>query len=95
MGFLIINQQNSKNEVTIKFDEKRLSILLLFLLRHQSWIEDPSSKNLNKIFVSCLRDKLNVNIDENNEKKYYMNWTLDNFVRMTKNFTSFLDVTLF
>ena len=35
MGYLIINQQNSKNEVTIKFDEKRFSVLLLFLLKHQ------------------------------------------------------------
>ena len=50
---------------------------------------------MNKIFVRCLKEKLNQNIDENNEKKYYMNWTLENFVRMTKNFTSFLDVKLF
>ena len=36
-----------------------------------------------------------MNIDETNEKKYSMNWTLENFYRLTKNFTTQLDVRLY
>ena len=88
----MINQQNIKTEMGIKFDEKRFAIFLLFLMKHQTWIEDPNSKIMNKIFLRVMRDNLNMNIDENNEKKYSMSWTLENFFRLTKNFTSPLDV---
>ena len=95
IAYLMINQQNIKSDMGIKFDERRFAIFLLFLIKHQTWIEDPSSKIMNKIFVRVIRENLNMNIDETNEKKYSMNWTLENFYRLTKNFTTQLDVRLY
>jgi len=90
---LMINQQNIKNsDVGLKFDERRLVIFLLFLLKHQTWIEDPSSKIMNKIFQRLLRENFNINVDENNDKKYFVVWNLDNLYRVTSKFISHLDV---
>lgn len=92
---LIVNPQNIKNnDLCLKFDEKRLVTFLLFLLKHQTWIEDPSSKIMNRIFHRLLRDNLNINVDESNDKKYYLVWNLDNIYRITNKYISHLDVRI-
>ena len=48
-------------------DEKRLANFILFLIKHQNWLEDKENKHLNKIFLESL-NKLQI---LKNNKTYY------------------------
>jgi len=95
LGPLIINNSIniSKPElIDTKLDEKRLANFIIFLCKHQSWIEDKENRYLNKVFLKSLNNDLSMTIDENTEKKMNVNWNIDQFYKMFKNQIENLDV---
>ena len=66
-----------------EMDEKRLAGFILFLIKHQSWVEDKENKYLNKIFLKSINNEAYNNIDDVSDKKT-INWNLDNFYKIFK-----------
>ena len=98
LGPLIINNSIivSKPElINTKLDEKRLANFIIFLCKHQSWIEDKENRYLNKVFLKSLNNDLSMTIDENTEKKMNVNWNIDQFYKMFKSQIETFDVYIY
>lgn len=96
LGPLIINNGISINKqelIDTKLDEKRLANFIIFLCKHQTWIEDKENRYLNKVFLKSLNNDLSMTIDENTEKKMNVNWNIDQFYKMFKNHIENFDVS--
>jgi len=91
--FIINNSLLLKSDVIdLKLDEKRLAIFILFLCKHQNWLEDKENRILNKIFLKSLNNDSSKNIDENNDKKINANWNIENFYKIVKKQIDSMDV---
>lgn len=75
-----------------KLDEKRLAGFIIFLIKHQSWVEDKESRYLNKVFLKSLNNDAAIAIDENIEKKQTVYWNMDQFYKMFKNQIDSMDM---
>ena len=82
---MINNMITSPNCEMLNYDldEKRLASFILFLIKHQNWVEDKENKYLNKIFLKSLDNEAFNLIDDVSDKKT-INWNLDNFYKMFK-----------
>jgi hypothetical protein len=97
LGPLIINNSiNISKPILIdtKLDEKRLANFIIFLCKHQTWIEDKENRYLNKVFLKSLNSDLSMTIDENTEKKINVSWNIDMYFKMFKNQIENLDVRI-
>jgi hypothetical protein len=93
--FIINNSIPLKSDIIdFKIDEKRLANFILFLCKHQTWVEDKENRHLNKVFLKSLNNDLSMTIDENNEKKIIANWNLDNFYKFVRKQIDSMDVKL-
>ena len=95
LGPLIINNSivvAKPDLIDTRLDEKRLANFIIFLCKHQSWIEDKENRYLNKVFLKSLNNDLSITIDENTEKKMNVNWNIDQFYKMFKSQIETLDV---
>ncbi len=83
--FILNNSIPLKSDIIdFKIDEKRIASFILFLCKHQNWVEDKENRNLNKVFLKSINNDLSMTIDENNEKKINANWNIENFYKLTK-----------
>jgi len=88
LGPLIINNNININRpelIDTKLDERRLAQFIIFLCKHQSWVEDKENRYLNKVFLKTLNNDLSMTIDETTEKKINVSWNVDSFYKMFKN----------
>jgi hypothetical protein len=95
LGPLIINNSivvSKPDLIDTRLDEKRLANFIIFLCKHQSWIEDKENRYLNKVFLKSLNNDLSITIDENTEKKMNVNWNIDQFYKMFKSQIETFDV---
>ena len=83
--YILNNNIEIKNCDMLNFDidEKRLSSFIIFLIKHQSWVEDKENKQLNKIFLKSLNNNANNLIDDVSDKKT-VNWNIDNLYKLFK-----------
>ena len=83
--YILNNNIEIKEDDMLNFDidEKRLGSFIIFLLKHQNWVENKENKLLNKIFLKSLNNKANNLIDDVSDKKN-INWNIDNLYKMFK-----------
>ena len=83
--YILNNNIEIQNCDMLNFDinEKRLSSFIIFLIKHQSWVEDKENKQLNKIFLKSLNNNANNLIDDVSDKKT-VNWNIDNLYKVFK-----------
>ncbi len=78
------NIEIKKNDMlNFDIDEKRLGSFIIFLLKHQNWVENKENKLLNKIFLKSLNNEANNLIDDVSDKKNIY-WNIDNLYKMFK-----------
>lgn len=86
IGPMLINNNivpQSCDLLNYDLDEKRLADFILFLIKHQNWLEDKENKYLNKIFLQAINVDTSQIKDDGNDKKT-ISWNLDNFYKMFK-----------
>lgn len=66
-----------------KLDEKRLATFIMYVLKHQNWVDDKESKFLTRMFLKSLDNEAYQTIDDTNDKKT-ISWNIDNFYCMFK-----------
>ena len=73
-----------ENEMLSKqLDEKRLATFVMYVLKHQNWVDDKESKFLNRMFLKSLDNDTYKLLDDSNDKKN-STWNIDNFYKMFK-----------
>jgi hypothetical protein len=97
LGPLIINNSiliNRPELIDTKIDEKRLAQFIIYLCKHQLWVEDKENRYLNKVFLKSLNHELANSIDENTEKKVNSTWNLEAYYKMNKSIIDSMDVKI-
>lgn len=96
LGPLIINNAiniNSPDLIDTKVDERRLASFIIFLCKHQTWVEDKENRYLNKVFLKTLNNDQSNSVDEITEKKMNVAWNIDSYYKMFKNQIDSQDVS--
>ena len=86
IGPMMINNMITcpENEMLSKqLDEKRLATFVMYVLKHQNWVDDKESKFLNRMFLKSLDNDTYKLFDDSNDKKN-STWNIDNFYKMFK-----------
>lgn len=72
------------NIINFEIDEKILSDIILFLINSNFFLEEKDHRLLQKLFFKIIDRDIYTNIDEDSDKKFNLNWNLENFIKKIK-----------
>lgn len=92
-SYLAINVTRAKQDsLDSKINEKSLASFILFLCKHQTWVEDKENRYLNKAFLKPLNSDLAMIFEVFSDKKSNANLNTENFYRHIRKQIESMDV---